>query len=293
MLIRALDPRMFVAEIRRNTMESFASPAQAYEKIFVPAMFGALADRLLAREPVRAGDRVLDLACGTGAVARRLAPMVGPSGRLVAADLRDAMLAVARSLPRPEGAPIEWRQADATKLPFDDHTNDRVICQHGLQIFDDRAKALAEVRRVLTPGGKVVASVWKSLDVHPLWKALTEAEARLLGPLGVTYEEAAMPFLLGDSDELRRLFEEAGFVGIEIGELTLEGSFAAATFVRDVEFAYSAIMPQFASNPRAFDAYVETVERDMRDVIHAHMRGSSVTFPLHAHVVVAHVEGRR
>jgi SAM-dependent methyltransferase len=260
------------------------SPARVYERVFVPAVFAPLAERLLARAAPRPGEVVLDLACGTGAVARRVAPLVGTPGRIAAVDLRAGMLAVARALP----VAVEWLVADAAALPFPDETFDLVVCQQGLQFFGDRGAALAEARRVLARGGRLVASVWRSLEEHELWRALVAAEARHLGPLGVvTEDELAAPFSLGDAAELRRLVEAAGYSAVGLDQLTFEAVFSAERFVRDVELAYAAVVPGLAAGAAAFDAFVSAVERETRAVVNEHRRGGVVAFPLRAHVVHA------
>ena len=125
------------------------TPAEFYEEFFVPGMFRPLADQLLRIAAPQRGSTVLDLACGTGIVARRAAPRIGDSGRIVALDLRPGMIAAASAIASPEGAVIEWKQGDATALDLPDSTFDLVLCQQGLQFFPDLAQALREVGRVL------------------------------------------------------------------------------------------------------------------------------------------------
>lgn len=266
----------------------YRSPAEAYEAIFVPTMFGPLTRLTLGHADVRRGARVLDLACGTGIVARNVAPLAGATGELVAVDLRPGMLATASSRPRPDGAPIEWRQGDATALDLPDAMFDLVICQQGLQFFPDRLAALAEMRRVLVDGGQVVLAVWRGLDHLPLFRELTEAEARHLEKLGLTYEELAAPFLMDSADELRDLLQGPGFRDVAISEVLLDVRFpSAATFVEDVEIAYATVMPQFIENPGAFRDYVEAVERDLRPIIERYRDGKGVRFSLKSHIATA------
>jgi len=106
---------------------------------------------------------VLDVACGTGIVARQAAPLVGADGQVVALDMNPAMLAVARALPAPSGATIHWREGDAMDLPFEDGAFDVVLCQHGLQFVPDRARAVREMRRVLAPGGRALVIVLEAV----------------------------------------------------------------------------------------------------------------------------------
>jgi ubiquinone/menaquinone biosynthesis C-methylase UbiE len=159
-----------------------ATPAEKYEEFFVPAMFGPWARMLVQRAGLQPGESVLDLACGTGIVARIAAPLVGKSGRVVGLDLRPGMLAAARSLPAPEGAAIEWVEGDATDPGLPDESFDHVICQCGLMFFPDRPRALREMRRMLKDGGRLAILVWQSLEKQKLFHALAKAEFRHLAP---------------------------------------------------------------------------------------------------------------
>ena len=108
-------------------------------------------------------QRVLDLACGTGAVARAAVARVGATGHVVGLDINSSMLAMARAITQCEGPPIEWREGDATALPFAESTFNLVCCHQGLQFFPDRSTALREMRRVLMPGGRLALGVWRRL----------------------------------------------------------------------------------------------------------------------------------
>jgi ubiquinone/menaquinone biosynthesis C-methylase UbiE len=113
------------------------NPAETYEQYFVPAMFIPWATILLRYASPQPGERVLDVACGTGIVARLAAPLVGSNGQVVALDINSAMLAVARTLPAPSGATIHWQEGNAMALPSPDDAFDVVLCQHGLQFVPD------------------------------------------------------------------------------------------------------------------------------------------------------------
>jgi ubiquinone/menaquinone biosynthesis C-methylase UbiE len=159
------------------------TPAEMYERFFVPAMFAPWARVLLEYAAPQPGERVLDLACGTGVVARHVAPRIGATGRLIALDLRPGMLAVARSLPAPSGAAIEWREGDAVALDLPADSFDLVVCQQGLQFFSDRAAAVREMQRVLAPGGRLALNIWQGLERQPVFEAFAEAEVRHLAGL--------------------------------------------------------------------------------------------------------------
>ena len=143
-----------------ESSSTFTRASAPYERVMVPAVFGPWAKDLLDTVALAAGTRVLDVACGTGIVARLAASQVGPTGRVVGLDTNEAMLAVARAQPQPTGAHVEWRQGDATKLPFPDAEFGAVLCQQGLQYVPDRAAALREMKRVLASGGRLGLSVF-------------------------------------------------------------------------------------------------------------------------------------
>ena len=268
-----------------------ANPADLYEQFFVPAVFGPWARLLVERAAPQPGERVLDLACGTGAVTRIVAPAVGPSGKLVAVDLRAGMLATARRVTDSAGAAVEWKEADAHALPFPDGSFDLVCCQQGVQFFADKVRALREVLRVLAPGGRFVAACWKGLEHHQVFEALFAAETRHLESLGVTRAEVIAPFSFGEAREFRALLEEAGFERIDVTERTLDATFPADTFIDKTEYAYGAVMPQFVADPARFFAFLEAVKRETREIIERYRRGDQLTFAQHANVVIAHRGG--
>lgn len=188
------------------------SEPEFYERYRVPRLTRSLAVLLLERVPLRAGQCVLDVACGTGIAARLAAPRVAPSGRVVGLDLNEGMLAVARAHASEAAAPIEWKQGDAAELPFTDAAFDVVLCQQGFQFFPDKPAALREMRRVLAPGGVLALSVFGSPNRYNV--ALAEALAKYVD------EKVAMrslaPYALGDVDVLRAIVNVAGFADAEI-----------------------------------------------------------------------------
>jgi SAM-dependent methyltransferase len=272
-----------------RTQNGPMKPPDVYEAIFVPAMFEPLAKITLQCAKLAAGERVLDLACGTGIVARRAAPLLGENGSVTAVDLRPGMIAKGRSLGS-SGAPIRWLEGNATKLLLDDEAFDVVLCQQGLQFFEDKPAAVSEMRRVLDHRGRIVLAIWRGLDHLTLFKDLTAAEARHLETLGVTYEDVAAPFLFDKPDDIQRLLRDAGFKDIRLAEATVTAVFPSAErFVRDVEMAYASVMPLFVRSPAAFDAFVTAVDRDVRPAIERYRDGDGVRFTLATRIVTAHV----
>jgi ubiquinone/menaquinone biosynthesis C-methylase UbiE len=172
---------------------------------------------LVERAAPRPGERVLDVACGTGVVARLAAERVG-TGRVVGLDINAGMLAVARSLPPRAGSPIEWHEASALGMPFPDAAFDLVLCQLGLQFLPDRPAALGEMWRVLAPGGRLALNVYGSIEHNPAAHALADALDRHLGP-GASASRRS-EHVLADADELRGLVDGAGFRDVTIRTTT-------------------------------------------------------------------------
>jgi ubiquinone/menaquinone biosynthesis C-methylase UbiE len=186
--------------------ETFQIPieaAEAYEASFVPAFFAQWAPPLCAAAGLQAGQRVLDVACGTGIVARTAAELVG-APNVTGVDLNEAMLTVARRV-RPD---IDYRQGDAASLPFVDRSFDAVLCQMALMLFPDRAAAIAEMGRVCTVGGAIAVAVPGNLAEQPAYGPFVDMAARHAGPEARSLLSSY--FSCGDVDELVALFEQAG-----------------------------------------------------------------------------------
>ena len=186
--------------------------ARLYERVVARHILGPWAPSLVDAARLAAGERVLDLACGTGVVARIAAQQAGPAGRVTGVDLNAGMISVARSLPAPEGARVEWLEGSALAVPLPDAGVDVVLCQQGLQFFPDRALALREMRRVLDRGGRLALSVWSGTGIYN--SAVGEALTRFAG------EDTASRFLASRKvpakEDLERLAAEAGFSDVEV-----------------------------------------------------------------------------
>jgi SAM-dependent methyltransferase len=184
--------------------------AAAYENLFVPALFQQWASRVLDAAQIGTGQRVLDVACGTGILAREASSRVGANGHVAALDRSAGMLAVAERV-----APaVEWQQGSAESLPYPDHSFDAVVSQFGLMFFTDRIKSICEMLRVLVPDGHLAVAVWDSLDHIPAYSAEVSLLERIAGKNAADALRA--PFVLGDRRELETLFKSAGVASVEI-----------------------------------------------------------------------------
>src|SRR5712671_6632964 len=188
------------------------STAGLYQRYLVPAITTKWAEDLVDRAQPRAGEAVLDIACGTGVVAR-LAGKRMVQGHVTGLDLNKGMLAVAQTLVS-EGAPIDWIEGSALDLPFPAGKFDLVLCQLGLQFFPDQGRALREMRRVLTPSGRVAISVFSPIERTPGANAFVLALDRVLGPNASKIKRAEHSFNV--PDELQQLLTDAGFAEVEV-----------------------------------------------------------------------------
>ena len=186
------------------TEDAPRSPAEVYETQFVPALFRHWGPVLCETAHIGPGQRLLDVACGTGALTVAAAGRVSPGGAVFGLDINPEMLAVARRH-HPE---IEWHEGRAESLPFAGASFDAVVSQFGLMFFDDRVAALREMQRVLRPGGRLAVAVCDALERSPGYAALAALLDRLFGRrVGDAFRA---PVVLGDAATLQALCIEAG-----------------------------------------------------------------------------------
>jgi SAM-dependent methyltransferase len=188
---------------RRSDGQVTDHAAEVYERDFVPALFAPWAPRLADRLVGAPTDRLLDVATGTGVLARALAERVGPA-QVVGCDRNPGMLSVARS----RAPDVRWQTGAAEALPFDDEAFDGVGCQFGLMFFDHRRSAIEEMWRVLRPGGRLVVAVWGSLEDNQGYLALVRLLETVCG--ASVADELRAPFALGDPAALHEDFTAAG-----------------------------------------------------------------------------------
>lgn len=189
--------------------EEAIAAASAYEDLHVPALFQQWAVLVADAAQVHAGDRVLDVACGTGVLAREAVSRVGSQGVVAGVDPNPGMLVVAERL---EPA-VLWREGIAESLPYEDESFDVVVSQFGLMFFADRGTAVREMSRVLVPGGRMAVAVWESLERSPAYPIEVDLLERIAGTQAADALRA--PFVLGDRTALEALLRSAGVQSIE------------------------------------------------------------------------------
>jgi SAM-dependent methyltransferase len=243
------------AAARKPFYEAYGGSApESYERFFVPAIGGPLAHDLVGDAALKPGERVLDVACGTGVVSRLAAERVGPGGSVAALDVNAAMLAVARTVPAPAAPPIRWYESTAESMPLPDGAFDVVLCQLGLQFIADKAAALREMHRVAAKGARVLVSVPTPSGTFGVLEA---AFARHVPPAA---EFVRAVFSLNDPAEVERLFRGAGFQDVAVRQYTKTPRLPAP---RDFLWQYVQCTPLAAQLADADHAMLESLEREV------------------------------
>jgi ubiquinone/menaquinone biosynthesis C-methylase UbiE len=180
---------------------------QIYEQLLVGPLFRPFAEDLIARLNPGAGDSLIDVACGTGIVARVARERTGPAARIVGVDASAPMLAVARDV----DATIDWREGNAMALPVSgDERFSLLTCHQGLQFFPDKVAAVQEMRRVLAPGARLAIGTWRPLTEAALFSELHPIAERQLGPV------VDVRHSFGDANAILRLLTDAGFQKVQV-----------------------------------------------------------------------------
>lgn len=255
---------------------------EAYERYYVPAWMGEWAQDLVTAAHVQVGERVLDVGCGTGVVARRTAQAVGTTGKVVGLDVNESMLSMAQQL-----APaLEWRQSDAASMPFADAEFDVVLCQQGLQYFPDRTAALCEMARVLAPGGRLALSVWLSLERRPFFLALVAAVESHLRTEEAASFRGSMGFI--EAEALRSLVTAAGFRDVHLRlEIKMGRHPSPEEFVLGALAASPLAGAVSAMPDTARTAMVHDVIQSLR--AQSYIDDGGLAVPMEGHVVTARV----
>jgi ubiquinone/menaquinone biosynthesis C-methylase UbiE len=250
--------------------------AEVYESCFVPAIFGAWASPVAEAAGIRRGNKVLDVGCGTGVLAREALRRVGQEGQVVALDLNEGMLVVAART-EPE---IEWRLGEAASLPFEDASFDVVVSQFALMYFPDRVASLREMWRTLAPGGRLAIATWAPIDHARGYQILVDIAFRQCGREAA--DVLAAPFVLGDQAELARLLADSGISGANVA--LHEGSIrfpSVKEFIR-IEVKGSPLADMLSDD--AMQALAAESENALAEFV---VPSGEIIMPMDAHIVTA------
>jgi ubiquinone/menaquinone biosynthesis C-methylase UbiE len=263
----------------QNAQFAGAIPA-AYDRYLGPILFQPYAEDLAARLKVDADSSVLELACGTGILTRVLRDRLPTTVRLVATDLNEPMIQnAARKFAEEEA--VEWRQADACNLPFDDASFDAVVCQFGIMFVPDKALSAREARRVLKPGGVFLFNVWDAMEHNDLGRIAHQTISGFFENDPPTFYQ--VPFGYHDQDEIKRVLEEAGFRDPRVDVVRKVGS---ASRAEDAAIGLVQGNPVAAAIAERDPALLSVITKAVADALKKRL-GETVRAPMQAIVIDA------
>lgn len=245
--------------------------AKIYEEVYLPALFQEWCPLAIQAANVKTGDSVVDVACGSGALAMAVSEHVGSNGKTIGVDINEGMLNIARS----KLSSIEWLNAPAEKLPFTADYFNCVVSQFGLMYFENQEVALREMIRVLKPGGTMAVIVWDKLDNNP---GLAAEEYLWQQVFGGEVEDA--PYRLGDKETLKDLFEASGISDIDIN--TYGGTARFNSVESWIHTGAKGWTEDDALNDDELKLLLDAAEKKL--TVFRTMQGT-VAFPTSAHIV--------
>jgi ubiquinone/menaquinone biosynthesis C-methylase UbiE len=250
--------------------------AKVYEDFFVPAIFLEWTERIMEAAKINESQKVLDVACGTGVLARAISKRIGSAGEVIGLDSNNDMLRVASQI-----APgIKWILGSAESLPFEDNKFDAVVSQFGLMFFTDRLKAIQEMMRVLKPNGNLAVAVWDSLDSNLGYASLVNLLQSHFGDN--VADKLRAPFILGDKQKLLQIFEEAGVSSPSINTIT-----GTARFPSIRSWVYTDVKGWTMSemiNDQQFDFLLNEADKELSFFLKS---DGTISFDMPAHIVYA------
>jgi ubiquinone/menaquinone biosynthesis C-methylase UbiE len=253
---------------------------ETYERSMVPAVFRPWAERLVDIAGLRPGERVLDIACATGIVARVAASRVGESGSVTGLDLLAGMLDVAGATSRDTSPAIVWVEGNAIGMPLPDASFDVVLCQQGLQFFPDKVAALKDARRVLVPTGRLLVSVWAPIERSPAVAALQRALERhapeVAGFLPVV-------FALSDPEELSGYLTKAGFRDVSVQTQIADVGFSSVEEFLNTYLGSTPLGGIISSMPKERRA---ALGADFAEAVRDYVKRETLTFPQATNVAI-------
>jgi ubiquinone/menaquinone biosynthesis C-methylase UbiE len=269
---------------KTNTSAAYKA-AEVYEQFYVTSIFRYWTPLFVKRMTPQPGEKVLDVACGTGVVARFVVPLVKTQGKVVGVDVNPEMLEVACRKYSEYCEDIDWREGRAEHLPLPDKSFDLVMCQQGLQFFNDRPLAAREMKRVLRPGGRVGIAVWQPVEQNPFWLKVYQAMESVFK---IPMEEIAKPFSFGDPNKLEDLLVNAGFQQVKVEQVRQDVFFEdVGHFVELFIKGAGAVMPTYANLDAHMQADLQAeLTHKLELPIREHSQDGKLTFPMISNIAV-------
>jgi SAM-dependent methyltransferase len=250
--------------------------AMVYEEFFVPALFQPWAIRVVNAADVQPNQHVLDVACGTGIVARTASERAGPNGTVIGLDLNEGMLAVAaRRAPN-----LQWKTGRAESLPFDSNHFDAAICQFGLMFFENPVATIREMLRVTRPGGRLVAAVWAGIEKSPGYAQLANLIEREIGIQAAN--ALRTPFKMGDEQLISSMFQDAGVPSPRVAEYE-----EAARFPSMEAWLFTEIKGWVLADSLSDAQFAQLLKEAERALASFVTSTGSVEFPVRAYIATS------
>lgn len=266
--------------IDMEVAEELVEAGRGYENLFVPALFEHWTRHLLDGAGVRDGSHVLDVACGTGVLTRAALSRTGPAGRVVGVDPAPGMLAAANEIE----PGIDWVLCGAEALELDDESFDCVVSQFGMMFFQDREKAIAEMFRVLKPGGALAIAVWNSVEHNPAYGDIISVLEEQVSSAAA--DALRLPYSLGNSDEVTADLKSSGFSDIRVDTKVEHARFPSSRTMVEAELrGWLPLFDIFLDESKITEVLVES---DKTLSKYASSSGEAV-FPTSAHVITARI----
>jgi ubiquinone/menaquinone biosynthesis C-methylase UbiE len=247
--------------------------AKIYEEFYLPALLKEWCSLVVEAANIQKGHRVIDVACGTGALAITVSEHIGTEGTIVGIDINDGMLNIARS----KSSSVEWLNAPAEALPFEDDNFNCAVSQFGLMYFENRENAIREMMRVIRPGGSIAVVVWDELKHNPGFAAENKLWQQVFGEEG----EDESPNKLGDKIILENLFKSSGVTNVQI--TTHQGTAHFESIESWIHTGAKGWTDDAISDDQ-LNLLLKTAEEELTRFRTVE---GSVTFPTSAHIVTA------
>jgi len=258
--------------------EELIEAARGYESLFVPALFEVWTQHLIASVGIQDGYHVLDVACGTGVLARHALACAGMNGRVVGVDPAPGMLAMAE-----ETEPgVEWVASSAEALDLADNSFDCVVSQFGMMFFENGQRSTDEMFRVLKPGGSLSIAVWRSVEHNPAYADVIDLLEEQVGTAAA--DALRLPYSLGDASKVTAWLESSAFTDIKVETKTESARFPSTRQMIEAELrGWLPMFDIFLSEAEISDILIES-EKTLRK--YASPSGEAV-FPTSAHIISA------